>query len=243
MTNYNKTNLDVYKTLDRNISHRDWYAHLFRWQHVLRIADIGMKILDVGTGPGELFETFYRNRYKPARFLGLDIRKKMIEENIKKWGHHGAEFKAIDVVKDDWDFKDDWDLIVSFELMEHLGKHNVQIVLQKIHEIATPKTLILISTPCYNGKDIAANHIIDGEIGELTFNEMKGELNPLFEINEVYGTMASIADYKHKLNEHPNLEYIFKKLHNYYDSNALSIIFAPLFPEQSRNCIWKVTKK
>ena len=106
MSNYNKTNLDVYKTLDKNISHRDWYAHLFRWQHVLRIADIGMKILDVGTGPGELFETFYRNRYKPARFLGLDIRKKMIESNVEKWGPHGAEFKAMDVVLDEWDFKD-----------------------------------------------------------------------------------------------------------------------------------------
>jgi len=167
----------------------------------------------------------------------------MIESNVEKWGPHGAEFKAMDVVLDEWDFKDDWDLITSFELLEHISHQNVPIVLDKIYEIANEKTLIMISTPCYNGKDIAANHIIDGEVGELTFDHLKSELEKRFEIIEVFGTMASIADYKHKLKEHPSLEYMFKKLHNYYDSNALSVIFAPLFPEQSRNCMWKVMKK
>ena len=243
MTVYNKTNLDVYKTLDRNISHRDWYAHLFRWQHVLRIADIGMKILDVGTGPGELFETFYRNRYKPARFLGLDIRKKMIQDNLERWGPHGAEFKVIDVVLADLDCPDDWDLITSFELLEHVGKKNVPTVLDKLYEVASEKTLILISTPCYNGKDVAANHVIDGEIGELTFEEMKDLLEWNFEILEVFGTFASISDYKHLLKETPGLEELFEKMKAYYDSNALSIFFAPLFPAQSRNCLWKVRKK
>ena len=31
---------------------------------------------------------------------------------------------------------------------------------------------------------------------------------------------------------------LFNKLNKYYDSNIISIIFAPLYPEKSRNVMW-----
>ena len=38
-----------------------------------------MNILDFGCGDGGLYETFYRNKFSPKLFTGLDIRKKTIE--------------------------------------------------------------------------------------------------------------------------------------------------------------------
>ena len=32
---------------------------------------------------------------------------------------------------------------------------------------------------------------------------------------------------------------MFTKLSGYYDTNYLSTIFAPMFPEYSRNCLWE----
>ena len=47
----------------------------------MNIARIGQTILDFGCGSGEMLEVFYRNRYRPKQYLGLDVRTKTIEEN------------------------------------------------------------------------------------------------------------------------------------------------------------------
>ena len=96
MKRYNTTELPVFTALERGISHRDYYGHAFRWSHVLKIAKIGMKILDLGCGHGGLYEMFYRNRYSPARFVGVDLRKQVIESN--KLNFPKAEWFACDLV-------------------------------------------------------------------------------------------------------------------------------------------------
>jgi hypothetical protein len=61
-------------------------------------------------------------------------------------------------------------------------------------------------------------------------------------IDAVYGTFASIKDYQAGLVKTLGLEEIFTRLRSYYDTNFLSCIFAPLFPAQSRNCLWELRK-
>jgi len=91
-----------------------------------------------------------------------------------------------------------------------------------------------ISTPVFNGK-AAANHV-----NEMTYETVGKMLEDAgFEIEERYGTFASITDYKDQL-DHWQLEPAFKALREYYDVNFLAVIFAPLFPRQSRNVIWRV---
>ena len=36
---------------------------------------------------------------------------------------------------------------------------------------------------------------------------------------------------------------MFDRLNEYYDSNLVSNIMAPLFPKYSRNCLWVLKKK
>ena len=87
----------------------------------------------------------------------------------------------------------------------------------------------MVSTPCYNGKDVADNHV-----NEMTYAAFGALLEDAgFAIAKRFGTFASQRDLKGHVNE-----VLFEQMREYYDSNTLSVIFAPLFPAQSRNCIW-----
>ena len=97
-----------------------------------------------------------------------------------------------------------------------------------------------MSTPNWDPRvGAAANHV----------NEMKHEaLGAMLQscgwyVRKVYGTFASIRDYKDKLFEtYPGSETVFNKLREYYDVNMLAVIFAPLFPAEARNCLWILEK-
>ena len=100
----------------------------------------------------------------------------------------------------------------------------------------------LISTPCYDEKVGAAdNHTYDGAIQEYTFVEAKELFEKHFDIMDVFGTFASQTDYKKEMNEWQ--QKMFEHLTKYYDSNLVSNIMAPFFPEYSRNCLWKLKLK
>ena len=60
------------------------------------------------------------------------------------------------------------------------------------------------------------------------------------EVQEVYGTFASQCDIEGVLDTSEHSTY--SKLKEYYDSNLLSCLFAPLHPEYSRNCLWVLSK-
>lgn len=235
---YNKTQLNPDTAFERHVFHRDMFAHFLRWTYVLRLAKIGMKILDVGCGSGNLYEVFYRNRYSPI-FTGVDIRKQTIEKNRLKFPK--ALWYDLDIVNNSLP-QGNWDIITSFEVMEHISKHNGLKFINNIANICNEKTIVLISTPCFNGT-AADNHTYDGGDGrgvqpqEFTYNEVKELLEKRFTIIENYGTFASLTDYKHLLNDWQ--QKMFNHLINYYDSNLLSVIMAPFFPTQSRNCLWK----
>lgn len=241
---YNKTQLNPDICFEKNIYHRDQFAHFFRWTHVLKIAKIGQTILDFGCGSGNLLEVFYRNRYSPKRYIGLDIRKKTINSANEKWKNLSSfvEFKSVDLCSENLCLNETFDIICSFEVIEHIGKKNIDIFLKNIIKHADGKSKILISTPCYDEEVGAAeNHIIDGEVGEFTFNELKLVLERYFLIENVWGTFASKKDYKNYLNDWQKK--MFEKLNEYYDSNLISNLMAPFFPELSRNCLWSLKLK
>ena len=207
---------------------------------MLKLAKAGMKILDVGCGSGNLYEVFYRNRYAPARFVGVDIRTQTVEKNKEKFPK--AEWIAQDIIKQDLP-QDKWDIITSFEVAEHVGKQNVPAFLDNIKRSASEHTIILISTPCYDESvGAAGNHTYDSGDGrgiapqELTYQELKTLIDERFTVEKTYGTFASIKDYKHLLNDW-QLK-MFEHLNDYFDTNILSNILAPFFPEQSRNVLW-----
>lgn len=242
MKEYNTTQLYPEKEFEKHIFHRDQFAHYLRWTHVLKRAKIKMNILDIGCGNGNLFELLYRNCYRPARYLGLDIKNSAVMDAKRRFNKLSfAEFQQVDLCKDYDLNKYDWDIIACFEVIEHIGKHNADKFLQNIKKHMNEKSVLLLSTPCYDAKTGAANnHIINGKVCEFEFMELFNILSKHFIVENVFGTFASQKDYKEHMNEwQANM---FNNLRKYYDSNLVSNLMAPFFPQYSRNCLWTLKK-
>tara|TARA_Y100000310_G_scaffold208158_1_gene208693 strand:- start:895 stop:1644 length:750 start_codon:yes stop_codon:yes gene_type:complete len=249
MKPYNTTQLNPDTSFEKHIYHRDQFAHYLRWTHVLKRARIGQNILDYGSGSGNLAEVFYRNRYKCNKYLGLEYREKTVNDSNKKYENiDWIKFEQRDIIKDDLSlYGNDWDMIISFEVVEHIGKNNVDQYLKNAKKLMNDETVFMISTPNYDEKvGAAGNHIYDSQDGrgkapqEFFHQELENHIKKYFKIEEKYGTFASQTHYKNMLNDWQSK--MFVELNKYYDSNLLSVIMAPFFPEQSRNCLWILKK-
>lgn len=234
---YNKTQLYIDKAAERGIVHRDYLAHSLRWTHILKHAKMGMKVLDVGCGINTpLAMMMYTNRYKPAYYLGLDIRTDFKPP---------AEFPFPHKLVGGFDVTSEkawmelfgtihgraWSIVSCLEVLEHMEKEAGELLLDNLSMLPENSTIFL-STPCYNGSK-AANHIY-----EWGYHELKAQLSEGFKIEAVHGTFASQRDLLPHAS--PDERSTFEKLREYYDTNLLAILLAPLHPEHSRNCIWRL---
>lgn len=249
-TKYNTTQLDPKQVFERHVYHRDRFAHYLRWAHVLREVKPHSVILDVGCGNANLLEVLYHNRHTPKHYVGVDVRTRTIQQNVAKFGHLSwASFANLDFCLSPSRHATlrsfaklhtlTFDFIVCFEVLEHLGKENADQFLANVSTFMNRQrpTKLLISTPCYDGEHVAQNHVINGEVGEFTFDEMKWQLEKLFKVINVWGTFASQRDYYDKLSACERS--VWHDLEAYYDSNLISVLFAPLVPACSRNCLWE----
>lgn len=237
----NKTQLYPDKNAERLVIGRDPISHVYRWTHLLKwVAKLrnreNFSVLDVGCGDMPLLKTMYTNRMHPHYYLGLDARNLTISDSGVE-PNFEAEFKQIDFVDNIPESKyGKWDLIAFLEVIEHVSKENGIKILENIKKVMNPDTYFFISTPIFDSKTMAANHIY-----EWKYEELKEQLESMFVIEKHYGTFSSQREIEPVLSDCERE--IFEKLKEYYDSNVLSIIFAPLYPAQSRNAIWRCRLK
>jgi len=254
-----KTYLSIDNSEDRGFIHRDYIAHCLRWTHVIkrlyeRKTWQTARILDIGCGRElPMAKLLYSSKLIPASYIGVDVGPVEDSEYQKLKGdmavrttifenHNFLDLKEIDV----WDnasneavggsLPNSPNIVTCFEVLEHVEPKMMMDMLEHMKTLTAPDCRYFISTPCWNRTDCAANHV----------NEMLYEsLGAAFErhgfvVEAVHGTFASIRDYEGLLN--PEQKKLFDNLRAYYDSNFLSCIFAPLFPAQSRNCLWELRK-
>ncbi len=249
---YNATDLDPVSTFERHVFHRDQFAHYLRWSFVLRRIGRLERVVDFGCGKGHLLETLYRNQHTPEAYFGFDIRTQTINKTAQKFALPWAKFYAVDLVKAVPEtfaaMNMNADHVCSFEVAEHIGKQNIQAYLANFRACGKISATFYLSTPNFDPSvGAAGNHTYDSLDGrgvqpqEFEHNELQQILiNSGFRIVEKFGTFASVKDYKHLMNEHQ--KYVFEQLSKYYDSNLISVIMAPMFPEQSRNTVWIMVK-
>lgn len=248
---YNKTQLDVGKDFERHIYHRDRFAHYFRWSHIMKcVGKLRGKceVLDVGCGTAELLEVLYRNRMAPKWYCGVDVRESAVYDNeakMKLWGCAGNcmvydATRSLPIGH--------WDFITCLEMLEHVPRADVPKVLDNIRQVANQDTTVFISTPCYDASvGAAANHIgpnANGvnEVREWTYADLKALLLERFDLINHWGTFASQRDVEDALKLSP-ASGMYQRLKEYYDSNTLAVLFAPLYPSLARNCLWELRKK
>lgn len=246
-----KTHLSLDQAEKRGFLHRDYIAHCLRWSHVVKYIGqqkryVTARILDIGCGKETpLIKTLYTSRMTPLYYMGVDantIPKNEIHEKISdKMGRDNF------VVRGSVDFTSTLSeeelleikptVITCFEVLEHNSPDNVIAILQNIKKVSSDTTRIFISTPCFNGS-AAANHI--NEMTKTFMDKLFVEYG--FNIIGCYGTFASQVDIEPviRANGDNELTYAYEKLKKYYDSNLISVMFAPLFPNHSRNCLWEL---
>jgi len=227
-------------------------------------------VLDVGCGKEvPLAKLLYVNKMTPKSYVGVDANEFDLPEMLRGkkvpvtlWTRTDfcalrPEHVGVKILrKEDAQGPgyDDYilpDVFVCFEVLEHNTPSGILNLLKHALEVTAPDCHYFYSTPCWNGS-AAENHV-----SEISF----GALGALFEdlgykIEGVYGTFASISDYQSELSAVTTINKytgeviattdlwpVFESLRNYYDTNVLSVIFAPLFPAQSRNALWHLTRQ
>lgn len=229
----------------RGFLHRDFVAHCLRWTHVLRHLKPTKptRILELGCGvEAPLAKTLYSSRHTMHQYLGVDYGP--IKPEIEFNGHFQPQFlERQDISTLDRDVIEKAlggppQLIVSFEVAEHMEPDRWATSIMRMVQFADPEATFLLSTPVYDeGVGPADNHINEWKYESFLYTMYACGLD--FVNN--WGTFASQKDYKKFVMERYGFsgQEIFNTFSEYFDSNMLACVMAPLFPRESRNVLWE----
>ena len=240
------TYLSLTQAAGRGFIHRDYLAHCLRWSHVCKHLQHGLQyrtahVLDVGCGretplPKMMFSM--RMTHTTGSYTGVDYGPIPHPDTISE---ATSKFQLTLLPKTDFVKaklpREHYDIVTCFEMLEHVEPWHSYQTLKRIRQVLQPLSgVAFISTPCYDPQaGAAANHVNEMSYAGLELLISSAGLA----VQKVYGTFASQKDYKKLLT--PAQRELFDQLGEYYDSNWLSCLFAPLVPQQSRNCLWVLT--
>lgn len=224
--------------------HRDYTAHWMRWSFARRLIKTTDHVLEVGCGQERpLWRILFRATFAlAATYTGVDLNK------LKPSKHQHSTFY------DEFEFTSRWkeikkpgagfDVAVHMEVIEHMKVEHGRKLLKGCFELLRPGGVMLCSTPIYDGKRHAANHI-----HEYFGPELQKEIERTgFVVERRFGTFMDIKQIPRAIKAvYPNdmgqaLLETKALLEDYYDTNAISCIFAPLFPDHARNNLWVCRK-
>lgn len=231
-------------TASRGYIHRDYLAHCLRYSHVARYMNEGRKhqtahVLDVGCGrEAPLARLLYSMKmtHTTGSYTGVDYGNVKWPDTIPQGKNkfNGQFIGKVDFAEDAVGRKK-FDVIVSLEVLEHVEAYHAWRMMRRMRSLMKRDSRCFLSTPCYDQKTGAAgNHV-----NEMSHRGFKALIHAAgLEVESVWGTFASQKDYKKLMT--PGQQEVFEALRPYYDSSTLSCFMAPMFPEQARNCIWRL---
>lgn len=191
-------------------------------------------VLDVGCGPDRpLMLALFGGigPYPLARsYTGVDL------NNIKPTRHARSvlypQTNFIEEHERICEERGPFDLITNFEVIEHMPKKMGRQLLEAFRNVVAEGGRLVLSTPVYDGKARAKNHIHEYTIEELA----QHFADTGWEVTARYGTFANIHDIRKACTvEEKDL---LKRLGEYYGNTVLSTFLAPLYPDASRNNLW-----
>lgn len=225
--------------------HRDYSAHFFRWSFARRFITVKDDVLEVGCGEEQPLSKILTRGTVPSvkSYVGVDLNK-LKPSNSQRLTFHG-EFNFVERYKELIKARngEGFDVLVHLEVIEHINAELGKKFLKAAYESLKPGGVMLMSTPCYDGKRHAANHIHEYTVPELmAITEKAG-----FKVERRFGTFM---DVKHIGKEAPDFDpelqdatkKLRKALSEYYDNSAISCFFAPLYCDHARNNFWVCRK-
>ena len=234
------THLSIDQAEARGFIHRDYIAHCLRWTHVSKYLHLQARykkasIIDIGCGKDmPLARMLYTSRLAPEYYLGIEYNKMEIPDMFKNSNFKPNLVSGLDFTKLK-ELPDSFNYSVCFEVLEHVEPIKAIAILDHLPKFLKQDAVSWFSTPCWDEKVVAAaNHV-----NEMTYDAFGSLLEEMgYKILMHWGTFASIKDYKDELPRY-ELKEAFDRLREYYDSNYLATVFAPLFPHKARNVLWE----
>ena len=220
---------------------RDYSAHFFRWSFARRFINAKTNVLEIGCGEDKPLSKILTGgaAVHVNSYVGVDINK-IKPSNSQRLTFIG-EFNFVDRYKELQKMKlvpdGGFDVIVHYEVIEHMKTEHGAKMLKACRELLKPGGIMLMSTPCYDGKRHAANHIHEYTVPELEAAVKKAG----FTVEQRFGTFMDI---KHigkvgpAMANQSAVKEVRAALETYFDNDAISCIFAPLYADHSRNNLW-----
>jgi SAM-dependent methyltransferase len=215
-----------------NYVHRDYLAHCLRWGFIGRGVTHQDEILEVGCGQDTpLVKVMTLPGLYPKRYVGVDLNKAGKRASTRGWATFHWEFNFI---KDHKRLGGKFTRAVCFEVIEHMQKTSGQKLLKGIYDQLAPKGRLFLSTPVFNGKAQARNHIHEFTIPELRACIKKAG----FTIIERYGTFMSAPS--RVVRSTMNAEHLrtYDAVAEYYGGEVAACFIAPMYPDLARNNVW-----
>jgi len=243
--------------------HRDYSAHFFRWSFARRFIKPTDHVLEVGCGDERPLWRMLFHQPMPlaATYTGVDLNPlntgmgvKHVRSQLIGEFDFTKSYRKMPLMEP-VEKQGGFDVAVNFEVIEHMKVEHGRKMLRGILHHLRPGGVMLLSTPCYDGKRHAANHIHEYTVPELR----KAIEKAGFVVEKRYGTFMDVRglsarNIKKYLAEHeaegwPSsperaemIRTMVEELSGYFDNAAVSNIFAPLFPDAARNNLWVCRK-
>jgi len=222
--------------------HRDYSSHFFRWSFARRFISAKDNVLEVGCGEDKPLSKILTRGAAAlvGHYTGVDLNK-LKPSNHQRLEFLG-EFNFVERYKELLKKRPEgWDVVVNYEVIEHMKVEHGANLLKAMFACTKPGGVLLLSTPVYDGKRHAANHI-----HEYTVPELQGYIEKAgYTVERRFGTFMDI---RHIGKVDPTgvskaavLE-VRKALEQYFDNDAISNIFGPLHEDHARNNLWVCRK-
>lgn len=217
---------------------RTYSASFFRWSFARRFIFQYDDVLDIGCGVDRpLFDLLTGGpAARVNTYLGVDMCE------LKPTKNSRCSFKG------EFNFVERWreletpgisrgfDVIIHLEVIEHMRVKFGKMLLYGCYELLRPDGKMLMSTPVFDGKKQLFGHV-----HEYTVEELQGLLEETgFTVEQRFGTYMYL---RHLNKQGAVVKIVRDRLKQYFDNDALSCIFAPLFPDYAKNCLWVCKKK
>ena len=241
---------------------RDYSAHFFRWSFARRFITEKDDVLEVGCGQDRPLASILTAGASPHvnRYVGVDLNPLKTSESQRLT--FLGEFNFVERHKEllRGEHKEGFDVAVCLEVIEHMLPAHGTKLLKGLLTCLKPGGTLLLSTPCYDRVHHSANHIHEYEVPEL----QKAIEKAGFTVKRRFGTFMNLKEIGRAApsvqvsptEKDLNAEEVKKRdkelsfavlrladqLSNYFDADAISCIFAPLFPDRARNNLWLCQK-
>ena len=219
--------------------HRDYSGHFWRWSFARRFITTKDNVLEIGCGEDKPLSKILTGGAAAHvnKYVGVDLNKlkPSASQRLTFLGEFNFVERYKELLKDE--FKDGFDVVVHYEVIEHMKVEHGAKLLKAAFAALKPGGVMLMSTPCYDGVRHAANHIHEFEVEELQkYTEKAG-----FVVEKRYGVFMDIKHIGKVDTDRASkaaIAEVRKALGEYYDNDAISCLFAPLYPDHARNNLW-----